>query len=443
MTKPSKSGPVFSWDALLAQVRRAQPELYRSWFEELPPAEPFGGAMQVQVSDAARAQYLNEHCRDAFGQAVMALTGHLVSVRFGDPSTPTDIRPSSGPAPYLAQSPLSADYVFEQFVVGNTNRLAHASCRAVVSQPGTLYNPLFLHGPSGVGKTHLLQATCSEWQTAHDGMKVLYVSCEAFVNDFVRAIESGDLQRFRDAARGVDALVVDDVQFLAERETSQEELFHTFNAVYQAGKQMVFSADSPPSEIPTLEDRLVSRFNWGLVTQMDVPNRETRQAILQKKARLRGCEIPADVLDYIAERVQSNVRSLEGALTKLISEAQLTDRPMSLETAREVLQDVDGRPARLVQVGEILELVAEHYSLRIHELIGRRRSRSISHPRQMGMYLTRKLTPLSLEEIGMHFGGRDHTTVLHAERVIEQEQRTNKDTAETLKSLMRQLLSRR
>ncbi len=439
-SRMSADTPV-TWDSLLTAFRTERPDLYRSWFEGLRTSTFHGGQMVVDVDDPARARYLAEKCTEAFVQCAIALTGHLVGIRFQCLPHDGVIPPPNRGAMGLNSSPLNPDYTFEQFVVGPSNRLAHAAGRAVCNQPGALYNPLFVHGQSGLGKTHLLQAICVALQqrNAH----VVYVTCETFVNEFVRAIETGELPAFRDSARRADALVIDDVQFLANRESSQEELFHTFNVLYQSRKQIILSADSPPSDIPTLEDRLVSRFNWGLVAQIDTPSRETRQAILQKKARLRGCEVPDDVLDFIAERMESNIRLLEGALTKLISETQIAGKPMNVDTARAVIDGLDGRPARPLQVNDILEVITRHFGLRLPDLIGRKRSRSVSHPRQIGMYLARKLTPLSLEEIGSHFGGRDHSTVLHAERVIDSSRRHDTRVAETLSILTRQLLTRR
>jgi len=433
----------FSWNRLLDAVRADYPDLYRAWFDTLEPGEFLGGELRVYVDDPPRMRFLRDSCTPAFVQAAMALTGHLVSVRFICPSAGQPAPLASSAAAALTRAPLSADYTFDQFVVGPSNRLAHAAARAVCGQPGTLYNPLFIHGSSGLGKTHLLQATCTQLFNASSNAEVLYLSCETFVNDFVRAIESGRLPRFRDSVREAGALVIDDIQFLANRESSQEELFHTFNALYQSGKQIILSADSPPREIPTLEDRLVSRFSWGLVTQIDPPNRETRQAILHKKARLRGYEVPDELLDFIAERVEANVRLLEGALTKLISETQIGGRPMTLDTARALFDQFDGRPARLLRVSDILEAVSDHFGVRLPDLVGRKRSRSISRPRQIAMYLARKLTPLSLEEIGVHFGGRDHSTVLHAERVIDANRLKHQETADALAHLTAQLLARR
>ena len=433
----------FSWDALLNAVRSHFPELYRTWFTELPPGILEGGELLVIVDDPARLRFLCTACSAAFAQMAMALTGHLISVRFAaSPAHNHTPLASSSPAS-LSLTPLSADYTFDQFVVGPSNRLAHAACRAVCAQPGSLYNPLFIHGSSGLGKTHLLQATCDDLMRRDHVANITYISCEAFVNDFVRAIETGQLPLFRERARRADALLIDDIQFLANRESSQEELFHTFNVLYHSSKQIILSADSPPGQIPTLEDRLVSRFNWGLVTQIDPPNRETRQAILHKKATLRGYEIPTELLDYIASCVESNVRLLEGALTKLISETHLTGKSMTLDTAREVLAHLDNRAPQTLQVSDILEVVSNHFNLRLSDLIGRKRSRSISHPRQVAMYLARKLTPLSLEEIGVHLGGRDHSTVLHAERVIGATCQTHEKTSRTLAQLTSQLLARR
>lgn len=432
----------FDWENLLRAVRAEHPLLYRSWFDALPAGELHGGELHVVVDDPAWAHYLRAHCTEAFAQAAMAISGHLVSVRFTGPGEEAEAPRSPTEGPGFARAPLDADYTFEEFVVGPSNRLAHAAARAVCNQPGTLYNPLFIHGASGLGKTHLLQAACVELLRSDQQLHVVYVSCETFVNDFIRAIETGALAAFRQYVRQADALVLDDVQFLQNRESSQEELFHTFNTLYQARRQIILSADSPPSEIPTLEDRLVSRFNWGLVAQIDPPNRETRQAILQKKARLRGVEIPAEVLDYIAERVESNIRVLEGALTKLITEHQLSGKPLSLETAREILPGFTTQPTRPLQVSDILHVVSQHFGVRLQELLGRRRTRSINHPRQVAMYLARKLTPLSLEEIGMHFDGRDHSTILHAERTIEAERQHDTETAQTLALLTRQLLAR-
>ncbi|MBU0717737.1 MAG: chromosomal replication initiator protein DnaA, partial [Planctomycetes bacterium] len=360
-----------NWDNLLQAVRTDYPMLYRSWFESLELGQLEGGELYITVDDPTWVSYLRDHCTQPFAQVAMEMTGHLISVRFGLQRENRRVVAPPAPARGLTETPLNPDYTFEEFVVGPSNRLAHAACRAVCNQPGTLYNPLFIHGASGLGKTHLMQGACIELQRTYPQQRVVYVTCETFINDFVRAIEDGQLQAFRERARQTDALVIDDVQFLANRESSQEELFHTFNVLYQSRRQIILSADSPPTDIPTLEDRLVSRFNWGLVAQIDPPNRETRQAILQKKARLRGCEIPAEVLDYIAERVDSNIRVLEGALTKLMTECQLNNKPLNIDTAREILPGFTSSDQRPLQVSDILEVISKHFSIRLQELLGR------------------------------------------------------------------------
>ena len=428
-----------SWEALLATVRRDYPELYRAWFEELAAGRLEWGELWVEVADPARARYLHDQCARAFADAAMALTGRLLPVHFVSPGRS---KPAAANADAIVEAALNPDYTFEQFVVGPSNRLAQAAGQAVCSQPGGIYNPLFVHGPSGLGKSHLLQAICTELRQRQPRLDVLYASCDNFVNDYVRAIEGGAVQAFRQRVRSADALILDDVQFLAGRESCQEEVFHTFNALHEARRQIVLSSDVGPSEIPTLQNRLVSRFNWGLVAQIDLPNRETRQAILQRKARLRGFEIPDELLDFIAERIESNIRHLEGALTRLITLTQIERRPMTLETARSALSQLDGRPARTLQVSDILDAVTQYYGLRLTELLGRRRSRSVSHPRQVAMYLARKLTPLSLEEIGAYFGNRDHSTVLHAERAIEEARATDAQTREAIQHLTRTLLAK-
>ena len=436
------ANPAFDWDRFLETVREEQPDLYRSWFASLRAGPPRGGELEIRADDASQAHYFEDKCRETFLRAAMKVSGHLLTVRFVCEQDREPSPSTAGREVVLSRLRLVADYTFDQFVVGPSNRLAHAACAAACNQLGSLYNPLFLHGASGLGKTHLLQATCAEVQRRQANLQAVYVTCETFVNDFVQAIATGQLQFFRECARQADLLVIDDVQFLANRESSQEELFHTFNVLHQSGKQIILSADSAPSEIPTLEDRLVSRFSWGLVVQIDPPNRETRQAILHKKARLRGVEIPDEVIDFIAEHVDANIRLLEGALTKLITMTQLDAKPLNVETAREVLGSYVAQEQRPLRIGEILEAVSKHFGIRLQDLLGRKRSRSISHPRQVAMYLARKLTSLSLEEIGMQLGGRDHSTVLHAERTIEETRINNQNLAKTLSQLTGQLLSR-
>jgi chromosomal replication initiator protein len=322
----------------------------------------------------------------------------------------------SGPSvpPAWPGPALHPDYTFDSFVVGPSNRLAHASCVAVSQAPGETYNPLFLYGNAGLGKTHLLHAVCHSVRQRYDGAIIQLLSCEEFVNRFIRAIEQGNISGFHSQLRTVDTLVIDDVQFLREREQSQEEFFHTFNALYNNGKQIILSADSPPNEIPSLEARLISRFNWGLVARIDPPSYETRIAIVQKKAHLRGLEINDEIAEYIARQAQANIRELEGALTTIYALATTLHEPVTVELAQTALEGQIKLATRHISISDIIEVVTQHFDVRLTDLQSKRRSQSITLPRQICMYLARGLTKHSLEEIGGHLGGRDHTTVMHA-----------------------------
>jgi chromosomal replication initiator protein len=309
---------------------------------------------------------------------------------------------------------LNSKYTFENFVVGPCNRFGHAAAMGAGEQPGKHYNPFFLHGRVGVGKTHLLQAVCfsilSRWPEA----RILYLSCETFVNHFIAALENGDLTEFRNKYRQVDVLVVDDIHLLANKERTQEEFFHTFNTLYNAGKQIVLSSDSPPKDIPTLQDRLVSRFKWGMVTEIEPPCYETRMAIVKRKSRDRGTDVPDDVAQLIAEQIDENVRELEGAVTRLIGYSSLTGKPITLELAREGLADLLHVRRGAPSMDDIIQDVTQHFGVKLSELQSKKRTKSIAYPRQVAMYLARKVTRHSLEEIGGWFGGRDHSTVLYA-----------------------------
>jgi chromosomal replication initiator protein len=309
---------------------------------------------------------------------------------------------------------LNPKYTFDNFVVGPCNRFAHAAAVGAAEQPGKAYNPFFLHGSVGLGKTHLLQSLCFALLQRNPETRILYLSCETFVNHFINALENGDLQKFRNKYRNVDVLVVDDIHVLANKERTQEEFFHTFNTLYQAGKQIVLSSDSPPKDIPTLQERLVSRFKWGLVTEIEPPCYETRMAIMKRKSREKGREIPDDVARLVAERVESNIRELEGAVTKLIGYSQLSGAPITPDLAREVLRDLFVKRKGAPSMEDIIAVVTEHFGVKLSELQSRKRTNAIAYPRQVAMYLARQITRHSLEEIGGFFGGRDHSTVLYA-----------------------------
>ncbi len=414
------------WRSMLTYLRQNHGEMCRQWFDELEPLWLDGGVLQVRVANHVQQNYLARRCAGAFNDAAQAATGNLVAVSFvnGDGYPPASDRGNGqlqqADALFNDQIVLSPDYTFDNFVQGPGNRLAYAASVAVAKQPGRAYNPLFVHGGVGLGKTHLLQAICQTVLEDNPDARICYLSCDSFMNQFLEAVQRGCMHDFRHLYRHVDMLIIDDIHFLANRERSQEEFFHTFNTLYQANKQIVISSDSPPNEIPQLEERLVSRFNWGLVARVDKPCYETRVAIIRKKAELRGLTIPDDVVCYVATRIDSNTRELEGAITKIQSLAAFTDDTISLDLAQKALGDEDhavqARPQMSIQT--IIDAVTDFYGVKLSDLQSKRRHRSITIPRQVCMYLARHRTAYSLEEIGGYFGGRDHTTVMHAIRTI-------------------------
>ncbi len=395
---------------IIERAKSLDPANARKWFEQLRVLHFDGGSIDIGCPDEASSRFLEKNCRSVFTHAAQQITGHLVTVDFhvnGAADSPEPVPAASGPA-------LHPDYTFDNFVVGPSNRLAHASCIAVSQSLGNTYNPLFLYGNSGLGKTHLLHAICHEARKRCPGLVIELLSCEDFVNRFIRAIEQGNVTSFHSQFRTVGALIIDDIQFLREREQSQEEFFHTFNALYNNGRQIILTADSPPTEIPSLEDRLISRFNWGLVARIDPPSYETRIAIVQKKAHLRDLPIGEEIAEYIARQVQANIRELEGALTTIYALAVTSKEPVTLDLAQRALEGQIKLAARHISITDIIDVVTRHFDVRLTDLQSKRRSQSITTPRQICMYLARTLTRHSLEEIGGHLGGRDHTTVMHA-----------------------------
>ena len=427
MTNPDRK----VWDGVLAHLRKHHPSLYRKWFEEdLDPLGLVGGTLPVRTRSPVHCAYLTQNCLGQFNDALRSITGALLSVRFLRPDeefTPPprvllDSAPKRNGAAMHADDSLAVnpDFGFESFVVGPTNRLAHAAAQAVADHPGTSYNPLFIHGDVGLGKTHLLQAICLAIREREPGVSVCYLSCESFVSQFMEAVQAGQMSEFKHRFRDVDVLVIDDIQTLGSRDRTQEEFFHTFNSLYQAQKQIVLSSDAPPDLIPDLQKRLVSRFKWGLVTQIEPPCFETRAAILKSKAKLRGLNLPDDVASYVASVIDTNIRELEGAIVTLQISASVDGVPIDIELVRRVIAGhASNEPARHTTVQVIIDAVTEFYGVRLSDLQSKRRARSVTIPRQICMFLARRWTRHSLEEIGGYFGGRDHTTVMHAVKAIE------------------------
>lgn len=343
-----------------------------------------------------------------------------------------------------ASAPIDSRFTFESFVVGKPNELAHAAARRVAESETISYNPVFLHGGVGLGKTHLMHAIAWRIHQLYPRKKVLYLSAEQFMYRFISALRSKDTIGFKQEFRSVDVLMVDDVQFIAGKDSTQEEFFHTFNALIDAGKQIVISADRAPGEIDGLEERIRSRLQWGLVADIHPTTYELRLGILQAKAEQSAARNPGIVIDdkvlpFLAHRISSNVRVLEGALTRLVAFATLVGRPITLEVAHDCLSDLLKQHDRKVTVEEIMRKVADHYCLRLSDMTSARRSRAVARPRQVAMYLSKTLTPKSLPEIGRKFGGRDHTTVIHAVRKVEELAQTDSQLAEDLELLRRML----
>ncbi len=433
---------------------------FDAWFGSLSFAIETDGHLAVHVPNVYWGDFYEKKYRGVIEGAVAQATGRPPLVSFvlsaatelplPLPAPPPALAVAS-PAPRESRPPrneglrqsLNARYVFENFVVGPSNRLAHAAALATVENPAKSYNPLFLHGSVGLGKTHLLQAICHALLDRMPDAKILYLSCEEFVNNYISAVKRGSLESFRQGIRTLDVLLIDDIHFLADREGSQEEFFHTFNALHNAQKQIILSSDSPPKNIPTLADRLVSRFKWGMVARLDSPTFEMRVAILRRKAELHQFEVPASVLNFIATNIDSNIRELEGAVLKLIADRQLNLVSLSLDRAREVLRETIDVPSAAVTVPEIQHVVTKYFGIKLADLQSKRRSKAISLPRQVAVYLTRTLTNHSLEEIGAFFGGKDHTTVMYAVGKIATRMETDDQFKATLDMLSDEIRRRR
>lgn len=363
------------------------------------------------------------------------------------PGEAADEKPGAVAAPPPAADegwsvPLKREYNFRNYVVGPSNQLAHAAAKAVAQSPGQAYNPLFIHAASGLGKTHLLQAVCAEILEREQDSRILYLSCEDFVNQFIEGVKEGQLEGFRYKYRNVDMLLIDDIHFLADKPRIQEEFFHTFNTLYNLQKQIVLSADCHPAEIPTLEDRLVSRFKWGLVTRIDTPEYETRAAIIKKKCALREAQVGGDVIALLAARLTSNVREIEGALNRLLGSSRLLGRAVDKSFAVEVLGDLFAEGPSNVGMDEIVAVVSSQYDVSLAELRSKRRTKKIAFPRQICMYLAREMTDHTLQEIGGVFGGRDHTTVLYGIEKITKEVEKDARLRDDIRELSRSIRSR-
>ena len=432
----------------------------RDWLQQYYPTvladavrEVLGSPRRVEVIVDPELLLPAKAALDAGATGSMGVTGSTersaagsdIQTRLATPRVTLTHPPTSVPNGLLGTSDLHLNpkYTFDNFVVGPCNRFAHAAAVGAAESPGKAYNPFFLHGSVGLGKTHLLQSLCYALLERNPRTRILFLSCETFVNHFISALENGDLAKFRNKYRNVDVLVVDDIHVLANKDRTQEEFFHTFNSLYQAGKQIVLSSDSPPKDIPTLQERLVSRFKWGLVTEIEPPCYETRMAILKRKSRERGRELGDDVASLLAERIDSNIRELEGAVTKLLGFAAIAGVPVTTDLAREALRELFAQRKGAPSMEDILGLVIEHFGVKLAELQSKKRTNAIAHPRQVAMYLARQITRHSLEEIGGFFGGRDHSTVIYAVEKVGQTAREDAAFRALLDGFLGQLQSPR
>jgi chromosomal replication initiator protein len=420
------------WDEVSSRLKGALNEAtFESWFGSAEGVALTDDAFTLSVPNDFTREWIEGHFLGLIRAAVKDATGHERRIHL---SVRDEAAPEQGadglaleqpvrlraPEP-AASGSMSLKYTFDLFVIGSSNRFAHAAALAVAEAPAQAYNPLFIYGGTGLGKTHLLQAVGQYVGEHGNGLTARYITSETFMNDFINSLRDKRIEGFKQRYRTYDLLLIDDIQFLEHKERIQEEFFHTFNSLYEAGRQIVISSDRPPKEIATLEERLRSRFEWGLITDIQPPDLETRIAILRKKEKTDRIHVPdPDVLTYVAERVTTNIRELEGALTRVVAFSSLTGRPMTVELAEDVLKDVfpQGQSVE-ISIRRIQETVSERFGMTVHELCSAKRSQSIAYPRQVAMYLSRALTDSSLPKIGKEFGGRDHTTVMHANAKIE------------------------
>jgi chromosomal replication initiator protein len=437
------------WDKILDYTKQEIGErAFENWFTQTRLASITEESLIIEVPSNFFKNWIYDHYRDVLDISIFKTIGKVIPVQFEiketsgafPKKTDAKIQPSFKPGqkkPFY----LNPRYTFEGFVVGSSNRFAHAAAMAIAESPAKAYNPLFIYGGVGLGKTHLMQAACHYITETHGNLKLFYTSSESFTNELISAIQNRTTSKFREKYRSVDVLLIDDIHFIAGKESTQEEFFHTFNALYDSHKQIVLSSDRSPKTIPGLEERLVSRFEWGLVTDVQVPDLETRIAILKKKAERNSITLPENILYFIAERIKTNIRELEGALIKTIAYASLENKPVSLELVKDVLQDALLEGEKKISVELIQKKVADYFDLKVSDMKAKKRSKQVAYPRQIAMYLVRELTNMTLPVIGELFGGRDHSTVIHACDKIQAELKKNQNVKNLINRLMLEIKS--
>lgn len=425
---------------------------FETWLKSTKPISLTEDSIEIGVPNDFAKEWLETRYINLIKNTLRFVTQREMKVTFIIPTSPSTedviMEKKTSPIEYNRSNGtedqqillLNPKYTFDSFVIGNGNRFAHAASLAVAEAPAKAYNPLFIYGGVGLGKTHLMHAIGHFIQQSNPKSKVLYLSSEKFTNELINSIRDDKTVDFRNKYRNIDVLLIDDIQFLAGKERTQEEFFHTFNALHDANKQLVISSDRPPKEIPTLEDRLRSRFEWGLIADIQPPDLETRIAILRKKAKGENLDIPNEVMHYIASNIDTNIRELEGALIRAVAYSSLINKEISVSLTTEALKDIlpSSRPKQIT-INLIQEVVAQYFKLKIEDFSAKKRTRSVAFPRQVAMYLSRELTDCSLPKIGEEFGGRDHTTVMHAHDKITTEKQTDLRLANTIKELTKRL----
>lgn len=431
------------WEQVLSRLeKQVNKHSFETWLTKCKPVAFYDNTIIIEVPDHFSKSWLADRYAPIITQAFEAILHQEVSLQFilaGQELDQPKPKEKSPDETYI--NILNPRYTFDTFVIGNSNRFAHAASLAVAESPAKAYNPLFIYGGVGLGKTHLMHAIGHYTLENNPNLKVAYVTSEKFTNELINSIRDGQTVEFRNKYRSMDILLIDDIQFLEKKESTQEEFFHTFNTLYEANKQIIISSDRPPKEIATLEDRLRSRFEWGLITDMQSPDYETRVAILRKKAQSEGIRnIPDETIAFIADKIHSNIRELEGALIRVNAFSQLEKRDPTPRLAEELLKDIisPSKP-KVINTLLIMQNVADFYGLKVEDLKAKKRTRSVAFPRQVAMYLTRELTDLSLPKIGDEFGGRDHTTVLHACDKIVSELPSDPVLQETIKELRKRI----
>jgi len=430
------------WQQLLLRIeKKVKPQNFKIWFKPTQLHSLTQNKLIIKVPNDFSKKWLKGRYLNIIEKEIAQLMGCEIKVDFIYPSIKkkdTNLNKKPASKRRLFTSKLNPKYSFANFVIGNNNRLAHAAALAVAQSPGRAYNPLFLYGKVGLGKTHLLQAIAHYVMENKSDMSFTYLSSEQFTNELINAIRDDKTVRFRRKYRNTDILLVDDIHFLTGKERTQEEFFHTFNALYEAHKQIVLSSDRPPNEIIALEKRLISRFEWGLIADIQPPDLETRIAILKKKAVIEGLDIPDEVAVFIAERVKTNIRKLEGCLIRLVAHSSLFKERIDINSVKDVLKDIlpEEKP-KLITVELIQKTVSKYYKIKEGVIRGKKRVRTIAFPRQIAMYLCRELTDASFPDIGSKFGGKDHTTVMYAWKKISEQREKNRELMGELEELIK------